>query len=301
MGTEPRTRTVRGGDQLSLAVAEWGDAASPTIVLIHGYPDTKDLWTQTAHRLAETWHVVAYDVRGAGDSAAPKDRSGYALARLAEDFLAVVDAVAPDKRVHLVGHDWGSTQGWEFATEPATANRIASFTSISGPCLDQMSLLLRERAPRPSWATLRRGLSQLAKSWYIGLFCLPAVPEWLWQHGLAGQWPRILRDVDKVPDWDRPQPTLATDGANGVNLYRANMPSRLRHPRPNPVALTPVQLVVVVGDRFLVPETLDGVERWVPRLRRKTVASSHWLPRTRPDVLAQWVAEFVADVEAERV
>lgn len=53
---------VTGG--VELCVAELGDAGRPTVVLVHGYPDSKEVWSDVAVRLAEHWHVVLYDVRG---------------------------------------------------------------------------------------------------------------------------------------------------------------------------------------------------------------------------------------------
>lgn len=66
-----RERRVRTGG-VELCVAELGDPGQPTVVLVHGYPDSKEVWTQVAARLADRFHVVLYDVRGHGRSTAPK-------------------------------------------------------------------------------------------------------------------------------------------------------------------------------------------------------------------------------------
>ena len=138
---------------IELCVAELGDPAQPTVVLVHGYPDTKEVWSEVAVRLAERFHVVLYDVRGHGGSTAPEPlRGGFTLEKLTDDFLAVVDAVSPDRPVHLVGHDWGSVQGWEFVTVARTEGRIASFTSMSGPSLDHFGHWIKRRMKRPPHA-----------------------------------------------------------------------------------------------------------------------------------------------------
>ncbi len=64
-------RTVQSGD-VTLAVRTWGDPAHPTVVLVHGYPDNSEVWHAMAPQLARDYYVVAYDVRGAGRSSAPK-------------------------------------------------------------------------------------------------------------------------------------------------------------------------------------------------------------------------------------
>lgn len=80
--SQARERYVRTGG-VELCVAELGDADRPTVVLVHGYPDSKEVWSEVAVRLAEQWHVVLYDVRGHGRSTAPKPlRGGFTLEKL---------------------------------------------------------------------------------------------------------------------------------------------------------------------------------------------------------------------------
>ncbi|MFK3736079.1 alpha/beta fold hydrolase, partial [Streptomyces sp. NPDC088090] len=85
-----RERFVTGGGGVRLCVAEYGDAALPTVVLVHGYPDSKEVWSEVAGLLADRFHVVLYDVRGHGRSSAPaRLKGGFTLEKLTEDFLAV--------------------------------------------------------------------------------------------------------------------------------------------------------------------------------------------------------------------
>ncbi len=135
-------RHIRGAG-LDLAVTERGDPAHSTVLLVHGFPDTSVVWEPLALILAERFHVVTYDVRGAGHSDIPANRADYALPLLVDDLAAVADAVSPAKPVHLVAHDWGSIQGWEAVTEDRLAGRFASYTSISGPPLDHAALWAR--------------------------------------------------------------------------------------------------------------------------------------------------------------
>ena len=115
--TDPRTSTVRATDGVLLAVREHGDPDRPTVVLVHGYPDTQELWSGVVDRLRDDHHVVTYDVRGAGESTAPAGLGGYALTQLSDDLLAVIEATTPDDRaVHLVGHDWGAPAAWTAAS-----------------------------------------------------------------------------------------------------------------------------------------------------------------------------------------
>jgi len=168
------TRLVAASDGVPLAVYAEGDPAAPSTVLaVHGYQDNASMWDAVAGLLAADHRVLRYDVRGTGRSGAPAGRAGYRLDQLADDARAVLDAIAPGRPVHLLGHDWGSVQGWYFLTSPRLDGRFAGFTSISGPCLDHVRPWLRREllAGRPGPV-----LRQLVHSGYIPFFLLPVLP-----------------------------------------------------------------------------------------------------------------------------
>lgn len=299
-------RWVTGAGGVELAVHEGGVPDAPTVVLVHGYPDTSAVWDGVAARLADRYHVVTYDVRGAGTSGAPPTRDGYALECLVDDLAAVARAVSPDRPFHLVGHDWGSIQGWEAVTTDRLAGRVASFTSISGPGLDHVghwfdARLGRAAGPRQapraprSPRALAEVVRQASRSWYVGLFQLPGATLF-WRLGGARAVAEGLVRLGELPPGTEPAPTLALDGARGVNLYRANVRARTRHPAGRTTDV-PVQLVVPSGDRYVTPALLDDTDRWAARLWRRDVPGRHWLPRTHPERVARWVTELVDHVE----
>ncbi len=248
--------TVRG-DGVDLAVFEDGDPAGETVLLVHGYPDTHTVWDELVERLKDRFHVVTYDVRGAGGSSRPSGRGHYTFEKLMADMAAVLDTVAaPGKKVHLVAHDWGSIQSWEaVCTMP---ERFASFTSLSGPCLDHVAHWTRSKLRRPSPHNLRLAAQQGVRSWYIYAFQIPVLPELLWKIG-AKRFTRILKVVEGVPATGTyPAKTLARDGAAGVGLYRANMLERLRHPGDRRTGV-PVQVIVPTKDLFVSPHLVGGL------------------------------------------
>ncbi len=283
-----RVRTVRSGE-VSLAVAEAGDPTRPTLIMIHGYPDTKEVWWPVMEHLGRVgrgFHVVAYDVRGTGSSTAPRTTAGYDLARLADDFAAVCAAVSGGEPVHLVGHDWGGIQGWEFVCDPRFASTIASFTSIAGPALGHAVRAGRTRDPRAAFARLRR-------SWYIVALCLPGGPQLVWRWLLGGgRWRRYLQ-LEGVPtDARYPSPSLAEDGIHGARLYRRNIPRRVLGRARTPRAHARVQLIIPAEDRFISDSYYAAADDVAPGLLRRRIAGSHWAIRTEPALVAEWVAEF---------
>jgi len=276
------TRLVPSTD-LDICVVEHSpDAAGPTVVLVHGYPDRQEMWGPVVRLLVEEGlRVVTYDVRGAGRSGVPAARSAYRSERLVDDLVAVLDAVLPDgDAAHLVGHDWGSIQLWDAVaterTDPRLRDRVASFTSVSGPSLDHAAWLARHARGRRVPI-----LRQLAHSWYVGFFQVPVLPELLWR--TAGR--VATRAAARLEGTDHWGPEMPRDAAHGVNLYRANVPRRMGRPRPLEVRV-PVLVVHPRADRFLTGVLTEELERSCSDVRVVEVDAGHWFPRTHPDELA---------------
>ncbi|TVT14047.1 SDR family oxidoreductase, partial [Amycolatopsis rhizosphaerae] len=188
-------------------------------------------------------------------------------------------------------------QSWEAVTEPGSDARIASFTSISGPCLDHMGYWMRDRWRRPSPRGLRRALSQQLHSWYVLLFHVPVLPELVWRLVVAKRWPLLLHRLEGVPPRPgHPARTLARDAVHGLSLYRANFRPRLRRPRERRTEV-PVQVVMPVHDRYVTPPLAEGLQRWVPRLWRRRLYAGHWSALLRDGAqVARMVTELIDHV-----
>jgi len=278
---------------VSLSVREYGDDTAPTVVLVHGYPDTSRVWDEVVERLQGRYHIVTYDVRGAGDSSAPRGPRGYALERLAEDLAAVIDAVSPGRPVHVVGHDWGSIQSWEAVTTPAIAARIASFTTISGPSFDHVKPWVRRRLRSGRFGELAR---QGVRSWYVWMFHGPLARLGM-RHGFPRRFPEYLRRFERVqPREGHPAATLGSDAGRGVAMYRTNLFPRARASRDGRTDV-PVQVIVPTRDAYVTPALLDDLDEFAPKLWRRRIGAQHWVPRTHPDVVARMVGEFVDHIE----
>ncbi|ONI77714.1 short chain dehydrogenase [Actinosynnema sp. ALI-1.44] len=277
-------RTVRSGD-VSLAVFEQGDRKNPTVLLVHGYPDNHTMWDGVAARLSSQFHVVTYDVRGAGDSTKPRAVADYEISKLAADLFAVVDVVSPDRPVHVVAHDWGSVQAWHAVT--ADDPRIASYTTISGPSLDHMGQWVRRRLARPTPRNLVQLARQQLHSWYIVAFHLPVLPKLVWRLG-ATKLIAAVEGLDRVPS--------TADALHGMKLYRANIFQRVGSPERRATSV-PVQLIVPTGDRYLSPDVYADLADWAPNLWRRKIIGGHWVASAKPNAIARMVSEFVSHVE----
>ncbi len=88
-----------------LHLLDWGDPASPPVLLLHGLTENAHTWHEVAPWLAGSgWRVVALDWIGHGDSDVPDGPVDLPL--LARDALAVADALGLD-HPGLVGHSMG--------------------------------------------------------------------------------------------------------------------------------------------------------------------------------------------------
>lgn len=278
---------VTASDGVRLSVRVTGVDDAPTVVLVHGYPDNGSMWDGIAALLERRYRVVVYDVRGAGRSDKPSGRASYKLDQLSDDLAAVVDEVQPEGKVHLLAHDWGSIQTWHSVTGDRLRGRLASFTSISGPSLDHAGAWFRAQV-RPSPKRLKNALVQWAHSTYILGFQIPLIPQVLWRTGAMGA---LIGRMD--PAAGAPS---TSDGLYGLNLYRANMFTRLSRPRPRPAEI-PVQVLAPTGDKFVTTPLQTEIERWAPDLRIRRIVGTHWVVREKPRVIADATAELIDHVE----
>jgi pimeloyl-ACP methyl ester carboxylesterase len=293
-----QSTTVTASDGVSLAVHAYTDidARRPTVLAIHGYPDNHHVWDGVAEKLVDRYNVLAYDVRGAGESSTPTDRSGYRLSQLVADVGAVIDSVGVDE-VHLLGHDWGSIQGWAAITDDSVMGRIVSFTSISGPHLKYAGRFLRSpRTPRAAADVLRQFLA----SGYIWFFLCPVAPEMAIRSRATM---KVFETVERIGRSSAESPRRAAslrsigDYVNGLNLYRANMPGPLLAPGVRlPQTTVPVQVLTARQDYFVSP-ALQRFTGSIPTTSRVVpIEGGHWVVASHPDVIARLTSEWVSRV-----
>lgn len=290
---------VSSGD-VALAVYTWGKRGpkakpKPVVVLVHGYPDSAHVWKTTAELLAQRYFVIAYDVRGAGRSTRPSAVPAYDIAHLMDDLSAVVDALSPDRPVHLVCHDWGSIQCWEAVTTERMQDRIASYTTISGPSLDHAAHWIKARLKSGSPEKMAQVARQLMHSWYAIMFQLPLLGPGIWRLGMDKLWPKLLERAEGIKDAE-PSRTQREDGALGVNLYRANFIKRLLKPQERRTNI-PVQLILPTRDKFMVKEIWDDLPQWTSQLWRREADAGHWIQVSHPQLITKWATEFIDFVE----
>lgn len=270
---------LTASDGVQLAVYAAGPEDAPAIVLVHGYPDDHSVWNSVAADLTRDFHVVAYDVRGAGGSDVPAARNAYRVEQLADDLgrVAATTGAAP---VHLLAHDWGSIQAWRAATDADAPTRYASLTSVSGPDQAYAAAWLVS-----AWRTNRGAvLKQALSSWYVGMFLAPVVPNLLWSSGLGRRLLPKSAPARSIPD-----------AVHGLSLYRANFGSRSQgKPRR---CVIPVQVLAPRHDEYLTHAFVtQAPQPYVRDLRVSQIEGGHWGFVAHPERVVEPVRAFLAEL-----
>jgi pimeloyl-ACP methyl ester carboxylesterase len=110
-------------DRLGLHYTEQGEG--PPVVLVHGFGLTHEVWAEQLP-LAEEFRLIAYDMRGCGDSDAPA--TGYGSSDLGDELAGLLDHLGVT-RAHLVGHSRGGGVIMDMALR--RPERVASLVFVS--------------------------------------------------------------------------------------------------------------------------------------------------------------------------
>lgn len=280
-GTE-KTFRVNG---IRLHATEAGPPDGPLAILLHGFPEFRWGWRKQLDALANAgYRVLAPDQRGYHRSDKPPGLAAYHLDVLAADVLALADACGA-ATFRLVGHDWGGLVAWWVATRHP--ERVAQLAILNAPHPD-------------AWRRLaRRRLRQALKSYYVALFQLPFVPEWLLRAGGFGLLRRAMsgtarRGTFSAADLDRYAEAWAQPGALTamLNYYRA-----LRLPRPPAARVKPETLVLWgVRDAFLERANAEASLRLCDRgtlIFREN--ATHWLHLEEADFVNAALLRFFGE------
>jgi len=286
-------RFVVSSDGTRIAVYEQGDRQRPTLVMAHGWPDSHVLWNGVTGELGDRFHIVRYDNRGAGASDVPKAVPAYRMDRFADDLSAVIDAVSPGRPVHILAHDWGSVGVWEYLSRPEASERVASFTSVSGPSTDHYGSFVRGRLARP-YRPIRfaKAVNLASRFSYWIPFSVPVVAPALMRRGAA----RRLQAIDTAGPKFQSE-TLDIDAANGLKIYRANAIRSFTTLRSDHYVTVPVQLICNDHDPVVRGHGYDEASKWVPLLWRRDLKAGHWAPFSHWRAIANATGELIDHIE----
>src|SRR5882672_5774480 len=127
-------KSVKVGD-LDIFYREAGSTTAPTVLLLHGFPTSSQMFRNLIPVLADRYHVVAPDYPGFGHSSMPsRDKFAYTFDNLAK----VIDEFTDDlglKKYALYVQDYGAPIGYRLAV--GHPERITAIVVQNGNAYDE--------------------------------------------------------------------------------------------------------------------------------------------------------------------
>ncbi|WP_250656302.1 alpha/beta fold hydrolase [Alkalimarinus coralli] len=287
-------------DDIELYVQVHGDSQKPSIVLLHGYPDSHASWHHQIDALKQDFQVITFDMRGVGQSTWSARRNAYHMNHLLADIEAVINAsVGAQGQVHLVGHDWGSVIGWSFISDARYARRVLSYTSMSGPHLRLMLDWARRNILSGNPKRIAQALRQGLFSWYVYLFNIPVLPEFIFRQFGKTIWQKILSSngVDHGDSYlNTNQSEVEGICLNTLNLYRQNPLNPPELPEPKSIDV-PVQLLIPRQDRFVSEQLFEFYDEYVNTLHRHYIDGKHWAHHSHQALFNSQIKQFITQVD----
>jgi pimeloyl-ACP methyl ester carboxylesterase len=258
----------------------------PLMLMLHGFPEFWYSWRKQIPEFAQNYKVVALDLRGYNDSEKPADASAYVMPEFIKDVEGVIRGLGYESCV-LVGHDWGGAIAWNFA--------------YAYPEMVEKLIILN--LPHPAkFAEGLRTPQQLLRSSYIFFFQLPWLPELLVQASgyqvvttaLTGM--AVNKDAFSDADLAAYKEAVAKPGALTamLNYYRNAFAQRIVN-REWGVLNVPTLMIWGEDDTALGKELTYGTEAYVRNFQIRYIPNcSHWVQQERPDLVTQYIREYLA-------
>lgn len=270
---------------LEVQVSGEGEGEGPTVLLLHGFPDSHELWRHQVTALnAAGYRTIAPDLRGFGASDKPEGVAAHHPGKHVGDLLQLLGQLGVDG-FHLVGHDWGS--GIAQGLAGAAPERVRSLSILSVGHLASIT---------------DAGWEQRQRSWYMLLFQHAGLAEdWLSRDDFANFREMLAEHPDAAGAIDRMREPGALTSA--LSVYRAGVTAEVlfADAPPLPPLPGPVLGLWGTGDRFLTEQSMAGTGKHVDGVWRyeRVADAGHWLQLDQPDRVNALLLDFIGSVEAE--
>jgi pimeloyl-ACP methyl ester carboxylesterase len=167
--------TITGADGGARHARVNGPEGAPTLVLVHCWTGTQELWHKQVEGLSGELRIVTYDHRGHGLSDDARD-GDYSLEALAADLALVLDAAAFDgEPILLAGHSMGAMTiaAWAEANRGKVSDCVRGVALLSTG-LDQLTSETHLIRPLPGpFATVQGRLADSVLETPVSIKGLP--------------------------------------------------------------------------------------------------------------------------------
>ena len=261
-----------------------------TVVLLPGWPETGEAYSEVFAQLAERYQVFALDPPGLGESDPPA--GGYDTASIAKSLAAAVKALTSES-LHLVGHDVG---GWiAYAWAAQFPEHIKSLT------------LLDTAVPGTGAAQTFPLLPDLnVKLWQFSFNTLPDLPEILTTGRERELFDWLFKQkseqLDRIPqaNRDRYVEAYARSGAmsRGFAYYRAVAESAKQNKEFSKTKL-PMPVLAWGGRSGTGDRLKSSMEALALRVEGGVIEDcGHYVMEEQPEFVARDLLRFFEKVEA---
>ena len=262
----------------------------PTLVLLHGYPQTWYMWRKVLPAMAEHFTVIAPDLRGAGGSDAPT--GGYTKSSLAEDIYDLLAGLGLADQVSVVGHDIGTMVAYAYAA--AHRDSTSRLVLIEAPLADETLYQL------PSLTPHGPGL------WNFGFFTLQnGLPERMlagredtWVDGFV-DWLEVVKggvDEQAIAEYAAQlrQPGHTRASFDYFRPMHADVAETIHH-RDTPLTIP----VLAIGAEGTLGQMVhDQVVNYANNVTGDIAPTGHWVAEEDPVYLTARLLDFLADDHA---
>jgi pimeloyl-ACP methyl ester carboxylesterase len=246
---------------------------SPSVLLVHGFPLSGDMWQPLAMALSPRWRVILPDLPGFGKSGCPAEQ--ITMEEYADGLATMLDGLGESEPVVFCGLSMGGYIGWQFALRHR----------------DRLKALImcdtRAVADTEAGAAARRAMAAEVKAKGLQFVADAMLPKLL-AAGIETRRPDVFQRVQGM--------ILATS-RTGVAAAQRGMALR-----PNVVENLPqidVPTLILVGehDALATPDEMRGIAEKIPGSKFVVISgAAHIPPLENATDTNQAVIEFLSNL-----
>ncbi len=272
-------------DGLDIFYREAGDSSNPTILLLHGFPTSSQMFRSLIPQLADKYHIIATDYPGFGQSSMPKvTEFEYSFDNLAKVIEKFTEQIRISKYTLYV-QDYGAPVGYRLAVKHP--ERVQALIVQNGNAYDE--------GLREFWIPIKaywkdrseKNAEELRK------FLTLEATKWQWTHGTRDQ-----KNIN--PDnWTIDQALLDRAGNQEIQLqlfysYGSNPPlypqwqAYFRQYQP------PTLIVWGKNDHIFPAEGAEPYKRDLREIEFHLLDTGHFALEEDGDLLADYIRRFLA-------
>lgn len=280
-----RRETVRAN---GVRINAWVGGKGDPVVLLHGYPQTGQMWRKVVPGLLDKFSVVCPDLRGYGDSDKPRD--GYDKRSMAKDISEVMSALG-FKSYSVVGHDRGARVAHRLAMDYRDQVRNLTVLDIV-----------------PTHTVFRDTGKELAAAyWHWFFFQVPDLPEIMMANSAEPFLRHMFRalcfrqDAIEEPMYQEYLRAFKLPGTirAGLEDYRAAATVDIADDERDLGKKLACPVLVIWGEYGKMHTLFDVLATWKEKaasVRGHPVKCGHFIPEEAPDELLRDLTPFLLEV-----